>query len=75
MFVGSGPSIVKVEQQLSFCILDKWIYFISVFLITQLFMLLLLRRGTVAITAVGYGLLTSEERRQTLQIGVVDTCT
>jgi hypothetical protein len=29
----------------------------------------------VAITAVGDGLLTSEERRQTLQIGVVDTCT
>jgi hypothetical protein len=26
-FGGSGPCIVKVEQQLSFAFLDKWIYF------------------------------------------------
>jgi hypothetical protein len=26
-FGGSGPSMVKVEQQFSFAFLDKWIYF------------------------------------------------
>jgi hypothetical protein len=26
-FGGSGPYIVKVEQQFSFAFLDKWIYF------------------------------------------------
>jgi hypothetical protein len=44
-FGGSGPCIVKVEQQLSFCILDKWIHFEIFLLITKVFLLLLRRRG------------------------------
>jgi hypothetical protein len=69
-FGGSGPCIVKVEQQLSFCIVGKWIYF-KTFFIIKLFLLFLLRRGDCG-NYCGSSLQfsASEERRHTLQIGV-----
>jgi hypothetical protein len=35
-FGGSGPCIVKVEQQFNFAFLDKWVYFHIYFLNTKL---------------------------------------
>jgi hypothetical protein len=56
---------VKVEQQLSFAFLDKWIAFRYFFLITKLLRWYCLGGGVVAIAAVAYSFLTSEERRHT----------
>jgi hypothetical protein len=54
-FSGSGPCIVKVKQQYHFAFLDKWLCFgIYAFMITKLFLLLMLRRGDKTITAVAY---------------------
>jgi hypothetical protein len=70
-FGGSGPCIVKVEQQFSFAFLDKWIYFyICFFLITKLLRCYCLGGGAVAIAVIAYSYRTPEERRHTAKLGV-----
>jgi hypothetical protein len=71
-FGGSGPCIVKVEQQFHCAFLDKWLQFFVVllFLIAKQVLLLLVRRGDCGNYCVCLQFLTSEHRLHTWQIGV-----
>ena len=75
-FGGSGPSIVKVEQQLSFAFLDKWIYLLDLFFSNyKISTLLLLRRGGCGnCCECLQSFQTPEERRHKLHNVGMSTC-
>jgi hypothetical protein len=60
---------VKVGEQFSFALLDKWILDMF-FLITELLRCYCLGEGALAIAVIAYSFLTPEERRHTEKLGV-----
>jgi hypothetical protein len=68
---GSGPWIVKVEQQFHFPFLDKWIYFSDLLFLDYKIVLLLQpkrRHGGTCCDCLQF--LSSGERRHSMKIGV-----